>query len=86
VSKKEMCCPDIMRGSTLFVMGVSQEVGIGKTMRGLLEEHCRIAEILTCFEMKEPCGRINRFMYEFGHERQHLNLHDRIGPSNCSDV
>jgi hypothetical protein len=49
---KEMCCPGIMRGSTLFCDGSNQEVVIGKTMRGLLEEHCRIAEILTCFEMK----------------------------------
>jgi hypothetical protein len=68
------------------VTGVNQEDVIGKTMRGLLEEHCRIAEILTCFEMKQPRGRMNRFMYESGHEQQHLNLHDRIGPSDCSDV
>lgn len=36
----------------MVVAGVNQEVGIGKTMRGLLEEHGRIPEILTCFEMK----------------------------------
>jgi len=32
--------------------GSNQEVVIGKTMRGLLEEHCRISEILTGFEVK----------------------------------
>jgi len=36
----------------MVVTGVNQEVGIGKTIRGLLEEHGRISEILTCFEMK----------------------------------
>jgi hypothetical protein len=50
--KKKKCAAYACEAAHFAVTGVNQEAVIGKTMRGLLEEHGRITEILTCFEMK----------------------------------